>query len=64
MEISPDSNNTINTHLIELIFRNCKIIDRSDQWSLLLLKESLAMRRRKPDLNHGAKASKELLIFR
>jgi hypothetical protein len=64
MELSPDSNNTINTHLIELTFRNCKIIDRSDQWSLLLLKESLAIRRRKPDLNHGAKASKELLIFR
>ena len=63
MEFSPDSTNTINTNLTELIFRNCKIIDRSDHWSLLLLKESLAIRRRKPDLNHGAKASKELLIF-
>ncbi len=63
MELSPDSTNPINTNLTELIFRNCKIIDRSDHWSLLLFKESLAIRRRKPDLNHGAKASKELIIF-
>ena len=63
MELSPDSTNPINTNLTELIFRNCKIIDRSDHWSLLLFKESLAIRRRKPDLNHGTKASKELIIF-
>ncbi len=63
MELSPDSTNPINTNLTELIFRNCKIIDRSDHWSLLLFKESLAIGRRKPDLNHGAKASKELIIF-
>ena len=47
----------------QLIFNNCKIIDKSDHWSLLLYKESLAIRRRKPNLNHGAKASKELIIF-
>ena len=41
MELSPDSTNPINTNLTELIFRNCKIIDRSDHWSLLLFKESL-----------------------
>ena len=29
----------------------------------LVLKESLAIRRRKPELNHGTKASKELIIF-
>jgi hypothetical protein len=66
MELSPDSTNTINTintNLTKLIFRNWKIIDRSDHWSLLLFKESLAIRRWKHDLNHGAKASKELLIF-
>jgi hypothetical protein len=46
MQLSPDSTNPINTNLTELIFRNCKIIDRSDHWSLLLFKESLAIRRR------------------
>jgi hypothetical protein len=34
MELSPDATNPINTNLTELIFRNCKIIDRSDHWSL------------------------------
>jgi hypothetical protein len=63
MEHSPNSTNPINTNVTELIFRNCKIIDTSDHWSLLLFKESLAIRRRKPELNHGAKPSKELLIF-
>ena len=38
----------------QLIFNNCKIVDKSDHWSLLLFKESLAIRRRKPELNHGA----------
>ena len=63
MELTPDSTETINTNTTQLIFENCKIIDRSDHWSLLLYKESLAIRRRKPELNHGAKASKELIIF-
>ena len=63
MELSPDSNDTINTNMTQLIFNNCKIIDKSDHWSLLLYKESLAIRRRKPSLNQGAKASKELIIF-
>ena len=63
MELSPDSNDTINTNMTQLIFNNCKIIDKSDHWSLLLYKKSLAIRRRKPSLNHGAKASKELIIF-
>ncbi len=63
MELSPDSNDTINTNMTQLIFNNCKIIDKSDHWSLLLCKESLAIRRRKPSLNHGVKDSKELIIF-
>ena len=46
--------------LSEFIFNNSKIIDRSDHWSLLLFKEALAIRRFKPELNHGTKASKDL----
>ena len=63
MELTPDSTETINTNTTQLIFENCKIIDRSDHWFLLLYKESLATRRMKPELNHGAKASKERIIF-
>ena len=63
LELSPDLSNTICTDKTQLISNNCKRIDKSDHWSLLLFKESLAIRRRKPELNHGAKASKELIIF-
>ena len=63
LELSPHLSNPICTNTTQLIFNNCKVIDKSDHWSLLLFKESLAIRRRKPILNHGAKASKELIIF-
>ena len=63
MELTRDSSNTIDTYLTQLIFDNCKIIDKSDHWSLLLYKESFAINRRKPELNHGTKESKELIIF-
>ena len=50
--------------VVDLIFDNCYIIDRSNDWSLLLFKESYHIRRYDPPLNHGARASKELTIFR
>ena len=46
-----------------IIYQNCTIIDKSRHWSLLLYKESLHIHRQKPELNHGTKASKELVIF-
>ena len=63
MELTPYSSNIIDTNLKQLIFDNCKIIDESDHWSLLLYKESLAIHKGKSELNHGTKASKELIIF-
>jgi hypothetical protein len=60
---STQTNPTQTCILSEFIFTNSKIIDRSDHWSLLLFKESLTIRRLKPELNHGTKASKELIIF-
>ena len=48
---------TIN--VVDLIFDNCYIIDRSNDWSLLLFKEAYHIRRCDPSLNHGARASKE-----
>jgi hypothetical protein len=49
--------------MAEHVFHNTKIIDKSNHWSLLLYQESLAIQRYKPELNHGLKASKELIIF-
>ena len=46
-----------------IIFNNCKILDKSRHWSFLLFKESLYIHRQRPELNHGCKASKELMIF-
>ena len=59
LELYPDEerNPTPTCILSEFIFTNSKIIDRSDHWSLLFFKESLAIRRLKPELNHGTKAS-------
>ncbi len=48
----------------DLILNNCDIIDRSNNWSLLLLKEAYHIRRCDLPLNHGARTSKELTIFR
>ena len=40
-----------------------KIIGKCRHWSLLLYLESIAINRHKPTMNHGTKASKDLLIF-
>jgi hypothetical protein len=49
--------------MAEHVFHNTKVIDKSNHWSLLWYQESLAIQRYKPELNHGLKASKELIIF-
>jgi hypothetical protein len=48
---------------IFIILNNTVIIDKSMNWSLLLYKEALHIHRQHPELNHGTKASKELVIF-
>ena len=59
-----ENNSTVTCILPEFILNNSKIIDRSaGHWSLLFFKKSLAIRRFKPELNHGTKASKELNLF-
>ena len=65
LELYPDDQTNLSQTCIlpEFIFNNSKIIDRSDHWSLLLFKEALAIRRFKPELNHGTKAFKDLIIF-
>ena len=47
---------------VDLIFDNCYITDRSNDWSLLLFKEVYHVRRCYPPLNHDARPSKELTI--
>jgi hypothetical protein len=52
------------TSLVDLIYSNCKVIDQSNDWSLLLFKEAFHIHCFNPALNHGMHASKELTIFR
>ena len=40
------------TSLVDLIYSNCKVIDLSNDWSLLLFKEAFHIRRLNPVLNH------------
>jgi hypothetical protein len=49
--------------LYHVLLANTKIIDRDKHWALLLFKEALAIRRGSPELNHGLKASKQLVLF-
>ena len=49
--------------MAEHVFHNTKVNDKSNHWSLLLYQESLAIQRYKPELNHGLKASKELIMI-
>ena len=48
---------------INAVRNNIKVIRRSDNWLTLAFKESLAIKDRKPTLNHGVKASKDLCLF-
>ncbi len=52
-----------NKELTEFVLTNTKIIDSSRNWNLLLYKEALHIKRRKPMLNNGLKASRELQLF-
>ncbi|XP_066935534.1 uncharacterized protein [Clytia hemisphaerica] len=49
--------------IINIVNDNTKVIDSSDNWSALLFKEALYIKRLKPVLNNGLKASRDLYLF-
>ena len=55
-----ESQPNIVVHLTNFLLNNTIIIDKAKHWSALLFKESFAIRRQNPELNHGTKASIEL----
>ena len=66
LELTPynENNSAVTSILPEFILNNSKIIDKStDHWSLLLFKESLAIRRLKPKLNRGTKKLRKNLLY-
>ena len=48
---------------ITTVRNNIKVIKRADHWQTLAFKESLAIKDRKPSLNNGIKAAKDLCLF-
>ena len=42
---------------------NTKIIGKADNWQVLAFKESLKIKDKRPSLNHGVKATKDLCLF-
>ena len=48
---------------INLVQINTRIIDRHKNWNILLFKEAIKVKEKKPILNTGLKTSKELQLF-
>ena len=48
---------------VNTVQSNIKVIGRSDNWQTLAFLETLAIKDRKPSLNSGLKAAKELSLF-
>ena len=57
-----ESQPNIVVHLTHFLLNNTVIIDKAKHWSANS-KESFAIRRQNPELNHGTKTSIELSIF-
>ena len=49
---------------INLVRNNIRVLDKSDNWSVLLFKEALAIKDNNPQMNSGLKASRDLNLFR
>ena len=49
--------------LMNTVNDNTRIIDSSDNWNVLLVKEALHIKRNTPILNNGLKASRDLYLF-
>ena len=64
LKLSIDESDTNErSDLIYFLLHNSTILDKAKHWSDLLSKKALAIHRHKPELNHGIKASPELIVF-
>lgn len=50
-------------HMINAVLNNCKILDTNDNWSQLSFLEAFYIKKLRPKINDGLKASKELQLF-
>ena len=54
----------LKAHIESAVADNWRILDSNSNWVQLCFLESLYIKRLKPKINDGLKASKELLLFR
>ena len=54
----------LQAHIASAVSDNWKILDFNTKWAQLCFLESRYIKRLKPKINEGLKASKELLLFR
>ena len=50
-------------YFLNTITDNIKIIDSSEKWNILLIKEAIYIKKHSPILNNGLKASRDLYLF-
>ena len=50
-------------YFMNTITNNIKIIDSSEKWNILLIKEAIYIKKYSPILNNGLKASRDLYLF-
>ena len=48
---------------LNLVRNNTRVIDTSTNWNVLLYKEAFHIKEKKPIINNGVKASRELQLF-
>ena len=57
------TNVTLEGHKLNAVLNNYCILDYNSLWNKLLFLEAYYIKKRKPLLNHGLKASKEFVLF-
>ena len=60
----PLADDEIRDKRINYVRNNIRVVDKSDNWSVLLFKEALAIKDNNPQMNSGLKASRDLNLFR
>ena len=60
----PLADDEIRDKRINYVRNNIRVVDKSDNWSVLLFKEALAIKDNYPQMNSGLKASRDLNLFR
>ena len=54
---------SLTSHVLSAVLQNHEILDLNYDWSQFLFLQAYYIKKHDPVINHGLKASKELLLF-